>query len=133
MTKMQGEAKRFSKYSIIGLVNNAGLYVLFVGLVYLGVSPVVTAGLCYVIGVATSYMLNRRWAFESANSHTHDLPRFLAAYGVGFVSTLATIALLVVWIRPEIAQILNIGITAVVIYTMLRLLRFGTAGNDHAH
>ena len=130
---MRGEAKRFSKYSIIGLVNNAGLYVLFVGLIYVSVSPVMAAGICYVLGVAIAYLLNRRWAFESSTSHMQDLPRFLAAYGVGLLSTLVTIALLVRWMPAEIAQILNIGITAVVIYTMLRILRFGAGENSHVH
>ena len=130
---MRGEAKRFSKYSIIGLVNNAGLYVLFVGLIYVSVSPVMAAGICYVLGVAIAYLLNRRWAFESSNSHMRDLPRVLAAYGVGLLSTLVTIALLVRWMPAEIAQILNVLITAVVIYTMLRILRFGAGENGHVH
>lgn len=133
MRNLSGETRRFSKYGIIGLVNNAALYLLFVLLVTLGIRPVLTAGLCYILGVAISYVLNRRWTFESTNSHARDLPRFVVAYGVGLASTLVTIYVLLFWLPPEIAQILNIGITALVIYGMLRLLRFGTGWSDHAH
>lgn len=133
MTILRHEAVRFSRYGLIGLINNAALYLLFVALVYLSISPVLTAGLCYVFGVAMSYALNRRWAFASNRSHAHDLPRFLAAYGVGLASTLITIAILIKWLPPEIAQLLNIGITAVIIYSMLHILQFGTRGSDNAH
>lgn len=132
MTKLLIEAQRFSKYGIIGLVNNAALYVLFVGIVYLGVSPVVAAGICYVLGVIISYLLNRRWAFGNSNRHSHDIPRFLLAYGVGLASTLVTISVLLLWLPTELAQILNIGITACVIYGVLRLVRFGT-GQEHVN
>ncbi|MEP1202184.1 MULTISPECIES: GtrA family protein [Rhodobacterales] len=133
MKRLRTEASRFTKYGVIGLVNNAVLYAVFVLLVYLGISPVIVAGICYVLGVSASYVLNRRWAFESTNSHARDLPRFLTAYGTGLLSTLATIYVLILWLPPEIAQLLNIAITAVVIYTMLRLLRFGSDASDHAH
>lgn len=133
MTMLRSEARRFSKYGIVGLGSNAVLYLLFVLLVFLGLSPVVTAGICYVLGVVASYVLNRRWSFGSPNSHARDVPRFALAYGVGLVSTLVTISLLLLWLPPEVAQILNIGITALIIYAMLRLLRFGVEGSGNAH
>lgn len=133
MGRLRQEAGRFSKYGAIGVLNNALLYVLFLVLVYLGVPAVLTAGLCYVLGVAVSYTLNRRWAFSSGNSHAHDLPRFLAAYGIGLGSTLVTISVLLLWLPPAVAQLLNVGITAVVIYTMLRLLQFGGGGSGSTH
>ncbi|WP_425404939.1 GtrA family protein [Hwanghaeella sp.] len=132
MTNLLVEAQRFSKYGIIGLINNAALYALFVVVVYLGISPVAAAGTCYVLGVIISYLLNRRWAFGSSNSHSHDFPRFILAYGVGLVSTLATISVLLIWLPPQVAQILNVGITACVIYGMLRLVSFGIE-KDHAN
>lgn len=133
MTPLSTEGKRFSRYGMIGVVNNLVLYGLFVVLIAMSVSPVVAAGICYGLGVAASYLLNRIWTFDSANSHARDLPRFLMAYGVGLVSTMVAIRVLTIWIPPELAQVFNILLTAVVIYAMLRILRFGTNGNDHAH
>ena len=132
MKQVLREAKYVSKYGIVGLANNVTLYILFVVLVRLGLSPVVTAGLCYVLGVASSYVLNRRWTFQSGNAHSQDLPRFLLAYGVGLVSTLITIAILDLWLPAEVAQLFNIAITAVVIFLMLRIMRFGIGEGKRA-
>lgn len=124
----------FLRYVVVGLGTNGSLYLLFVALVWAGLPPVLTAGLTYVLGVTLSYVLNRAWSFRSTASHRRDLPRFLLSYGIGFVATMVFIALLTLWLRPEIAQILNIGLTAVVIYSSLRLTGFGQGGGaEDAH
>lgn len=133
MNGLNREAEKFSKYGVIGLGTNSLLYFLFIGLVMIGIHPVTTAGLCYILGLLLSYVLNRRWTFSSTNAHHHDLPRFLVAYGAGLATTLVTIVILIRWLPPSIAQIINIGITAVVIYTMLRVLQFGTTDSDNVH
>ena len=127
------EIRRLLRFGVVGLVTNASLYLVFLLLLRLGLLPTVAAWLCYGLGVALSYLLNRRWTFSSTDSHSRDLPKFLLAYGIGLVSTLLTIMLLMVWLSPEVAQIFNIGITAFVIYGSLRLVRFGQHKDGHAH
>ena len=95
--------------------------------------PVAAAGICYVLGVAMSYLLNRRWTFASTDSHWRDIAKFLCAYGLGLVSTMLTLSLLLRVLPPASAQILNIAITAIVIYGCLRMLRFGSGRPRHAH
>jgi len=130
---MAAELSRLLRYGFVGLATNGALYLVFIALLRLGVGPTVAAGLCYALGVALSYLLNRRWTFASDASHGRDLPRFLLAYGIGLVSTMATITLLLRWLRPELAQVLNIAITALVIYASLRLARFGQREGANAH
>lgn len=120
------------RYGIVGLVTNALLYGLFVVLIRLGLSAVLSAAVCYAFGITLSYLLNRRWSFESRASHRQDLPRFLLSHGVGFGATMVFISVLTRWLAPEIAQILNIGLTAITIYLSLRLFRFGQAGEADA-
>ncbi|MEM0937012.1 MAG: GtrA family protein [Pseudomonadota bacterium] len=115
----------FRRYAVVGVATNALLYALFVILFWAGIGPVVAAALCYGLGISLSYLLNRSWSFGSAASHGRDLPRFLLSYGIGFLATLVFIALLSRVMPPEIAQILNIGLTAIVIYSSLRLTGFG--------
>lgn len=124
------EAGRLSRYGIVGLATNLLLYVLFLLLIGLDVSAVTAAGLCYVTGVCISYFLNRKWTFGSGASHGRDLPKFLLAYGIGLCSTLVTIGILIRWLPPELAQILNVGLTAMVIYASLLALRFGASVAD---
>ncbi len=119
--------KSFWRYATVGIVSNASLYGLFVVLYWAGMPPPAAAAACYAIGLAVSYLMNRSWSFESRQGHGRDLPRFLLAYGLGFVATMVFIALLTRIMRPEFAQILNIGLTAIVIYSGLRIFGFGSA------
>lgn len=125
MAELRNEARTLTRYSIVGLLNNAALYIAFVVLVWAGVTPLVSAGCCYVIGVALSYWFNRKWSFESTARHRHEVPKFLIAYAIGLGATLAILQILLIWLPAEAAQILNIGLTAIVIYVSLRLLKFG--------
>ena len=130
MKAVVAEAGYLARYGAVGVISNLALYVVFVALIWIGMSPVLAAGLCYTGGVGLNYLLHRRFTFRSTAVHTADAPRFALAYGTGFVATLVFIALLSRWIRPEIAQILNILLTAGVIYAMLRFLRFGKGNPD---
>ena len=129
MTLPQNSALR---YAIVGVGTNATLYVVFVGLHWAGTPPAVTAAICYVLGLTLSYVINRAWSFQSEASHRRDLPRFLFAYAIGFATTVGLIVLLTRWMPAELAQILNIGLTAMVIYLSLKITGFGKgkAGPD---
>ncbi|MEM7721507.1 MAG: GtrA family protein [Pseudomonadota bacterium] len=118
------------RYGIVGVASNVTLYVFFIVLYRLSVPPPAAAAVCYALGLVISYLGNRYWSFESKGSHKSDLPKFLAAYGIGFLATMLFIVVLSWVMRPEIAQILNIGLTALVIYGSLRLLDFGGAKVD---
>ncbi|MCQ0090478.1 GtrA family protein [Roseovarius sp. M141] len=125
-------SKSFLRYSGVGVMSNGLLYVLFVVLIWVGFTPPITAAICYVLGITFSYLMNRRWSFESNAGHRQDLPRFLFSYAAGFAATMIFIVALTHWMRPEVAQIINIGLTAMVIYLCLRLTGFGKQGDAHA-
>lgn len=120
--------RSFYRYAIVGVGSNLTVYLVFVALIWSGVSAVSAAAICYAIGLTISYLVNRRWSFESTASHRSDLTRFLFAYGVGLLATLVFISVLTHFLRPEFAQILNIGLTAIVIYACLKLSGFGGGG-----
>lgn len=125
MTTVTREFRQLARYGLVGLISNLGLYALFLVLLRVGVRPTAATGICYALGVTASYLANRRWTFSSARKHSSDLPKFVIAYGIGLISTLATINLLMRWLRPEFAQLFNIAITAAVIYAGLKIFRFG--------
>lgn len=116
---------QFGRYGSVGLVTNGTAYVVFLLLVWGGLHPVLASGLCYCLGLAMSYALNRRWTFRSVTTHRRDLPRFLLAYGIGFFFAVGCIAVCLIWLSPAFAQLVTIGLTAIVVYGTLRLLRFG--------
>ena len=116
---------RLGRYGVVGLGTNISLYLLFLLLIWLGMKPVLTSALCYVLGVAMSYLLNRSWTFASNSTHRRDLPRFVLAYVAGLLVTLVSRLLLVTPLGAPIAQIITIGIAALSIYGVLHLVRFG--------
>jgi len=116
---------RFARYGAVGLAVNLGAYGVFLCLLYWGTPPVVASGITYVVAVAASYVANRRWSFASTASHSSDMPRYLLAYGIGLATAMSSMYVLTFWIPPTIAQILVIGITAVVIFICLEALKFG--------
>jgi putative flippase GtrA len=120
--------KSLYRYALVGIGSNLAVYLVFVAFVWTGISAVWAAAVCYGVGLSLSYAFNRQWSFESTASHRSDLVRFLFAYGVGLVATLVFISVLTTVLRPEIAQILNIGLTAAVIYACLTLTGFGKGG-----
>ncbi len=128
MTTPGAEIARFSRFGVVGVLNNLFLYLLFMALTSIGAPPVFGAATCYLIGVLNAYWLNRRWAFSSSNSHSDDLPRFLIAYGLGFLCAVLGIAILINFFTPAIAQAFNIVITALFTYGILSVLGFGRTG-----
>lgn len=133
MNATRNEIQRLFRYGSVGIITNVTLYLVFILFLRLGLTPSVAAGVCYGLGVGISYLLNRRWTFSSTDSHRRDIPKFILAYGVGLVSTMLTITLLILWLPPELAQIVNIGLTALVIYVSLRFFRFGQQEGKHAN
>ncbi len=125
MKGLGAEIGYLARYGAVGVASNLSLYVVFVALVWAGLSPVVAAGACYTGGIILNYLLHRRYTFRSDSVHGADAPQYALAVATGFVATLIFIAVLSKWMRPEIAQILNMILTAGVSYTMLRILRFG--------
>lgn len=119
------EIRQLGRYGLVGISSNALTYGLFLLLYHLGLPALWATGICYVTGVIISYLVNRLWTFRSEALHGHDLPKFVTAYGLGLIVSIALMWSLIRWIPAEIAQILTIFGSAAVIYLLLRLLRFG--------
>lgn len=116
---------QFTRYGLIGLLTNGAVFVAYLLMVRAGLHPVASSAVCYCLAVALSYSLNRTWTFKSRTKHSRDVPRFLLAYLAGFVFSVACIAVCLIWLPPAIAQLVTIGLTAVITYSILSILRFG--------
>jgi putative flippase GtrA len=125
MTRSRAAFFRLGRFGIVGIGTNISLYLVFLGLIWVNLDPVLASGLCYGLGVVLSYLLNRSWTFASQGSHSRDLPRFLLAYGAGLLITLLSMGMLTRWLNPAHAQLLTIGIAALTIYGSLHVFRFG--------
>lgn len=84
------------------------------------------ATIAYVLAVATTYIANRSWSFSSKEAHSKTAPRYIVAYGIGYLNHMAWLYALtnIAGIRHEISQLLGAAITALLIFLILRLWVF---------
>jgi putative flippase GtrA len=113
------------RFGVVGIINNSAAYLLFLALIWVGVAPVVASGVCYCMAIGAGYLANRYWSFDARSAHATDSPRYLAAYGIGLVFALVLISILTNWMSPAVAQLICIGLTALVVFGSLVILRFG--------
>ncbi len=121
---------RFIRYGIAGILSNGFGYSLFLIISYFLNHPVVASTATYVIVLSTNYAISRKWVFRSIEKHRSDVPRYLLAYTAGLIVTVVSMGVLSRLMRPELAQIIVILLSALVIYGSLVLLRFGSRGKD---
>lgn len=121
------ELRQLMRYGVVGTVSNVLLYCVYLLALKTGLTPSASAGLSFALGTVFSFVLNRTWAFKSQGAQSADLFKFLIAYGTGFVFTIIVVGILTRWMSPELAQVPNIVLTAILIYALLRGLKFGKA------
>lgn len=86
---------QLSRYAVVGLASNLFGYLLYLGLTALGLGPKLAMSLLYAIGVAQTFLFNKRWTFGHRGSNRHALLRYCAVYGLGYVINLLTLLILV--------------------------------------
>lgn len=72
------------RYGIVGLTNNALLYLSYLLLVYCGSGEKLAMSLIYIIGVLTSYTFNYRWTF-SQRKNRGALIRYIQMHLAGYL------------------------------------------------
>lgn len=76
------------RYGIVGMASNLALYVVYLLLTTLGVAPALAMTVTYVMGVAQTFMFNRRWTFASPESGSSAFVRYLLVYALGYALNL---------------------------------------------
>lgn len=119
MVKKRKEVVRLAKFVVVGVMNTAVTYVVYVVLRALG-AGIDMANLCgYVAGVVNSFVWNRRWVFRAGSGCA---VRQAAFFVLGFalcygVQWLALHGLLTAGMGEYVAQLL-----AMCVYTGLNFL-----------
>ena len=83
------EWKQLLRFGIVGVVSNALLYVFYFALTWAGLGYAVAVTLLYVVGVAQTFVFNKRWSFGHAGGVTRSLAKYLAVYGACYLLNLA--------------------------------------------
>lgn len=88
--------------------------------------PVASSACGFVVGGTVSYVLNRRYTFESSRSHAGAVPRFAVVAGVAFILNGVLMNLFVhdLGLFYLLAQAITTGITMLWTFTGYRMWAF---------
>ncbi len=79
-----------AKYLVVGAIGTVThLSLLYISVEYLRMPPLLASCAAFVWVVMQSYILNRNWTFQSKREHASALPRYLAVSGIGFLTNLS--------------------------------------------
>jgi putative flippase GtrA len=109
---------QFSRYLLVGVANTALGYVVIFGCMYLGkLTPELSNATGYVVGLLTSYFLNRHFTFRSTRRHNAEFVRFVIVFLTAYA---ANLIVLVIFVR-------GLGIHAAISQVIAGVVYIGTA------
>lgn len=118
---------RFARYLVAGALNTAWGYLVIFGLMYLvGLSPEASNVGGYLVGLVTSYLLNRAFTFRTRGLKGPEFARFLFFFAVAFGANFAMLKVLLdtFAVDPALAQILAGVVYVLVSYALNRSFVF---------
>jgi len=115
-----GAFGQFLRYATVGLISNVALYLAYLGLTALGLNYKIAMTLVYVVGVLSTFIVNRVWSFNHKGMVHAALVRYVIAYVLGYLLNLALL-----WFAVDRLHLPHQGVQAaaiVVVATCLFLM-----------
>ncbi len=126
--------KQFIKFSLVGLLNTAIHYGIFISLYeFVGVYHLFASGIGFCFAMTNSYVINKRWTFQSRGSDVRgEFVRFFIVNLISLSINLGSMAVLVelFLIHPPVAQFVTIGLTLAVNFLGNRFWTFKVKQED---
>jgi len=117
-----GRFKQLSRFSMIGLINTLVDFTAFTMLhSLLGVSYVFSQGMGYSLGMANSFLLNKKWTFKDRKANkksAHELLQFIVVNFISLLITMIAMNLLVKNLN------LNVYISKVLVTVIAQITNF---------
>lgn len=119
-------AQQFLRFSAIGIVATAVHYGILVVLVEaLHIQSILATSIGFVAGAFVSYLLNRRYTFQSNSLFWNKLAKYYGMTTVGLLINGAIVALLLSWdFYYLVAQVFATGIVLIWNFLSARLVVF---------
>ena len=87
--------RQLASFSMIGVVSNAALYVVYLALTGLGVGVKTAMTAVFALGVLSTYIFNRRLTFRHEGAVGPTAARYAGVYLFAYLANVAALALLV--------------------------------------
>lgn len=114
------------RFGIVGLVSNAVLYGLYVLATGAGIQHTIAMTAVFLLGVAQTFVFNKRWSFAYHGSGSRSMLRYLVAYAGAYVINLSAMLLLVdvEGFPHRIVQAVMVVVVAIFLFLVQRLWVF---------
>jgi putative flippase GtrA len=113
--------KQFSRFLVVGVLNTLLGYCVIFALMYLAkLTPEISNIGGYAVGLATSYILNRNYTFNSKQSQRGEIVRFLSVFFIAYAANFLALLVLIhkVGLHDAISQIVAGLVYVVASYLM---------------
>lgn len=92
---MKATLGQLIRYGIVGVASNVVGYLLYLAITVAGMEYKLAMTLLYAVGVAQTFIFNKRWTFRSNDSTGSALVRYIVVYALGYLINYAVLFLLV--------------------------------------
>jgi putative flippase GtrA len=80
------------RYLLVGVVNTlVGLGIIYLAMYFLHMDLASSNAIGYTIGIMVSFVLNKKWTFDSQDQVVYSFLRYLLVLLVAYVTNLATV------------------------------------------
>ncbi len=90
---------QFLRYSIVGLISNGLLYIIYLGLTWEGMGYMTAMSLLYITGTAITFHANRNWTFNNKDVPLPQLIKYILTYALGYLFNLLILWLGVIYLK----------------------------------
>lgn len=126
MQSLRLASKQFAKYLVVGGLSNSLAYGLYIAITLVGVSPIASMSMVYVVASVTAFTANRGWTFQSDTSLSRSALKYIISQMLGYGTNL----ILLYWfyymldVPHQTAQLIGIGVVAVELFLLNRYYVF---------
>jgi len=118
--------KSLFRYGVVGFANNAGGYLIYLLITWLGVDPKLVVTIGYPVGALVGYLGNKQWSFSYKGRLTPSLARYVVAHVGGYLINISMLYVLVdkLGFAHQWVQIVAICVVAGFLFLAMRFFVF---------
>lgn len=117
---------RVVRYGVVGVLNNALGYLIYLVITWLWLDPKVAVTLMYPVGAVTAYFGHARYSFAYSGPTWHGIIRYSIAHLFGYGVNIGILYLLsdCLGYAHQLVQVVAIVVVAGILYLLLRYFVF---------
>ncbi len=120
------------RFGIVGLTSNLVLYLLYLGLTFLGLGHKFSMSLIYIFGILQTFVLNKKWTFSHRGYLRVTFVRYISIYAVWYLIDLGVLMVTVdrLGYSHEWVQGITVLMVGVLLFAMQRAWVFRSQGSN---